>query len=51
MRGENGAGEIFYLGAGSEGYSTMRPFLEGDGYHTWTLYMTDEALASFPLVS
>ena len=40
--GENGAGEIFFLVAGNEGYSSMRPFLEGDGYHTWTLYMIGE---------
>jgi hypothetical protein len=40
--GPNGAGEIFYLVQGAEGYSTMRPFLEGDGYHTWTLYTTGE---------
>jgi hypothetical protein len=40
--GENGAGEIFFLVAGGEGYSSMRPFLEGDGYHTWTLYMLGE---------
>lgn len=40
--GPNGTGEIFYLVPGAEGYSTMRPFLEGDGYHTWTLYMTGE---------
>ena len=39
--GENGIGEIFYLVEGSEGYSSMRPFLEGDGYHTWTLYTDD----------
>jgi hypothetical protein len=39
--GPNGTGEIFYLVEGSEGYSTMRPFLEGDGYHTWTLYIED----------
>lgn len=46
--GQNGAGEIFYLVEGSEGYSTMRPFLEGDGYHTWTLYTEDVPLE--PLV-
>jgi hypothetical protein len=46
--GENGAGEIFYLVDGEEGYSTMRPFLEGDGYHTWTLYT--DFLAPVPLV-
>ena len=44
--GENGEGEIFYLVEGSDGYSTMRPFLEGDGYHTWTLYTEDVPLAT-----
>ena len=39
--GANGSGEIFYLIAGSQGYSSMRPFVEGDGYHTWTLYVED----------
>jgi len=46
--GQNGAGEIFYLIEDAEGYSTMRPFLEGDGYHTWTLYTQDVPLV--PLV-
>jgi hypothetical protein len=46
--GANGAGEIFYLVSGSEGYSSMRPFAEGEGYHTWTLY-TDE-IPVVPLV-
>jgi hypothetical protein len=46
--GQNGMGEIFYLVEGSEGYSTMRPFLEGEGYHTWTLYTEDVPLV--PLV-
>jgi len=46
--GQNGAGEIFYLVEDAEGYSTMRPFLEGDGYHTWTLYTGDVPLV--PLV-
>ncbi len=39
--GPDGNGEVFFLVAGADGYSTMRPFLEGDGYHTWTLYMPD----------
>ena len=42
--GQNGAGEIFYLVDSSEGYSSMRPFLEGEGYHTWTLYTEDVPL-------
>ena len=49
--GPDGNGEIFYLVAGAAGYSTMRPFLEGDGYHTWTLYMPDpEDIEPVPLV-
>ena len=36
--GADGLGEKFFLVSGSEGYSTMRPFLAGSGYHTWTLY-------------
>jgi hypothetical protein len=35
------SGEIFYLVEGSEGYSTMRPFAQGEGYHTWTLYVSE----------
>ncbi len=46
--GQNGAGEIFYLVEGDAGYSTMRPFLEGEGYHTWTLYTEDMPIV--PLV-
>ena len=38
--GADGNGEVFYLVEGSEGYTSMRPFQEGDGYHTWTLYTT-----------
>ncbi len=38
--GADGAGEVFYLVAGSQGYTTNRPFLEGDGYHSWTLFTT-----------
>jgi hypothetical protein len=36
--GENGMGEVFYLTSEVNGYSSMRPFLAGSGYHTWTLY-------------
>lgn len=46
--GETGLGEIFYLVEGAEGYTTMRPFIEGDGYHSWTLYTPDVELE--PLV-
>ena len=46
--GQDGTGEIFYLVEGSEGYSSMRPFAEGEGYHTWTLYTEDIPLV--PLV-
>ena len=38
--GADGAGEVFYLAEGSQGYTTNRPFLEGEGYHSWTLYTT-----------
>jgi hypothetical protein len=46
--GPGGQGEVFYLVAGSEGYSTMRPFAQGEGYHTWTL--SAEGLPLVPLV-
>ncbi len=46
--GADGAGEIFYIVEGSEGYSSMRPFAEGEGYHTWTLYT--EEIPIVPLV-
>jgi len=42
--GQDGAGEIFYLVEDAGGYSSMRPFLEGEGYHTWTLYTEDVPL-------
>ena len=38
--GADGAGEVFYLVEGSQGYTTNRPFQEGEGYHSWTLYTT-----------
>lgn len=43
--GADGAGEVFYLVDSSEGYTVMRPFGEGSGYHSWTLYA-----AQIPLV-
>ena len=46
--GADGNGEIFYLVAGAGGYTSMRPFQEGDGYHTWTLYTTQ--IDTVPLV-
>lgn len=36
--GVDGNGVNFLLVEGEEGYSTMRPFQHGSGYHTWTLY-------------
>ena len=36
--GEIGLGEVFYLTSDVNGYSSMRPFQAGSGYHTWTLY-------------
>ncbi len=36
--GANGMGEVFYLTSDVNGYTTMRPFQAGSGYHSWTLY-------------
>lgn len=45
--GADGRGEIFYLdrnfteeGTGA-GYTSIRPFLSGEGEHVWTLYMPE----------
>lgn len=46
--GADGAGEVFYLVDGSAGYTVMRPFGEGSGYHSWTLYASQIDLV--PLV-
>ncbi|HPR34529.1 MAG TPA: hypothetical protein PKY64_02555 [Anaerolineaceae bacterium] len=46
--GADGAGEVFYLVDSSEGYTVMRPFGAGSGYHSWTLYATQIPLV--PLV-
>jgi hypothetical protein len=46
-QGADGAGEVFYLMEGSQGYTSDRPFLEGEGYHSWTLYTTQ--IDSVPL--
>jgi len=46
--GADGAGEVFYLVDSSEGYTVMRPFGMGSGYHSWTLYATQIDLV--PLV-
>ena len=35
--GETGNGEEFLITAEQNGYTVMREFLEGDGYHSWTL--------------
>jgi len=45
--GENGMGEMFYLTSDVNGYSTMRPFQAGSGYHTWTLY--SQGIENVPL--
>jgi hypothetical protein len=37
--GQYGTGEEFLIINDTEGYIVQRPFLEGDGYHTWTLTM------------
>ena len=47
-QGADGAGEVFHLVAGSQGFTSMRPFQEGEGYHSWTLYATQ--VDSVPLV-
>jgi hypothetical protein len=46
--GPDGGGEIFYLVDSSDGYTVMRPFGEGSGYHSWTLYASQIELV--PLV-
>jgi hypothetical protein len=46
--GADGAGEVFHLVAGSQGFTSNRPFQEGEGYHSWTLYTTQVDLV--PLV-
>lgn len=47
--GADGAGEVFYLVDSSEGYTVMRPFGEGSGYHSWTLYATQiDVVPLFP---
>ena len=46
--GEIGLGEVFYLTSDVNGYSSMRPFQAGSGYHTWTLY--SQGIEVVPLV-
>ena len=46
--GPDGSGEVFYLVEDSAGYTVMREFAMGSGYHTWTLYASLIELA--PLV-
>jgi hypothetical protein len=46
--GPNGEGEIFFLTDDEAGYVVMRPFEQGQGYHTWTLYTT--LIPTVPLV-
>jgi hypothetical protein len=36
--GPDGEGETFLLTSDEGGYVVMRPFEQGQGYHTWTLY-------------
>jgi hypothetical protein len=38
--GPDGEGEVFLLTDAEGGYVVMRPFEQGQGYHTWTLYST-----------
>lgn len=52
--GADGRGEVFYLDRNfteeelGAGYTTMRPFVHGEGEHIWTLYMPD--IPTVPLV-
>lgn len=46
--GEDGSGEVFYLVPDSEGYTILREFGEGSGYHSWTLYASE--IPTVPLV-
>jgi hypothetical protein len=46
--GPDGEGEIFFLTDEDAGYVVMRPFEQGQGYHTWTLYTT--LIPTVPLV-
>jgi hypothetical protein len=46
--GPDGEGETFLLTSDEGGYLVMRPFKQGQGYHTWTLYST--LIPTVPLV-
>lgn len=46
--GANGMGEVFYLTSDVNGFTTMRPFQAGSGYHSWTLY--SQGIEYVPLV-
>lgn len=46
--GADGSGEVFYLVSEPEGYTIMREFGQGSGYHSWTLYASQ--IESVPLV-
>ena len=46
--GADGSGEVFYLVPEAEGYTIMREFGAGSGYHSWTLYASQ--IESVPLV-
>jgi len=46
--GADGNGEVFYLVSEPEGYTIMREFGQGSGYHSWTLYASQ--IESVPLV-
>jgi hypothetical protein len=46
--GPDGEGEVFLLTDAESGYVVMRPFEQGQGYHTWTLYSS--LVPTVPLV-
>ncbi|MBN2047042.1 MAG: hypothetical protein JW750_04280 [Anaerolineaceae bacterium] len=46
--GASGGGEEFLLLSGEEGHTVMRPFLGGEGYHSWTLYPAIELVPLVP---
>ncbi len=46
--GADGNGEVFFVVSNAEGYTTLRPFQAGSGYHSWTLYSPE--IGVVPLV-
>lgn len=46
--GEGGGGEEFLITDDSSGYTLMKPFLGGEGYHSWTLQMDVDLVPLVP---